>query len=102
MALHSNNAQGMPPAGSGSAGGGSGSVAARSAADWLCLAAAPTFATMTLLTAFDGNADMICSAAQEVSPSSGMAVMYALMSVFHSAQWLRLIASRRNGAGRRF
>jgi hypothetical protein len=92
----------MPPAGSGSAGARSGSLAALSAADWLCLAAAPTFAIMTLLTAFDGDADTICSAAQDASPFSGMAVMYALMGIFHSAQWLRLIASRRNGAARRF
>jgi hypothetical protein len=57
---------------------------------------------MTVLTAFDGDADMICSAAPDASPSCGMAVMYALMSVFHLAQWLRLIANRRHGAARRF
>jgi hypothetical protein len=67
-------------------------IAARGA-NWLCLAAAPTFAIMALLTAFPGGAgppDMLCAAAQHVSPLSGMAAMYWLMSAFHSAPWLRL------------
>jgi hypothetical protein len=36
------------------------------AADWLCLAAAPTFAVMALLTAVPGGGppDMLCSAAK--------------------------------------
>ena len=67
----------------------------RSAADWLCLAAAPTFAIMALLTAVHG-ADpqgMLCAAMQSRSPLNGMAWMYLLMRVFHSAPWLKLIAS---------
>jgi hypothetical protein len=60
-------------------------------ADWLSLAAAPSFALMALLTGVLGG-DMLCSAA---SPLSGMVPMYALMSAFHSAPWLKLIASRR-------
>jgi hypothetical protein len=64
-------------------------------ATWLCLAAAPTFAIMALLTAFPGadSADVLCAGAQHVSPLSGMAAMYWLMSAFHSAPWLKLISS---------
>ncbi len=64
-------------------------------ADWLGLAAAPTFALMALLTALDGPTDMLCSAAQEAPPLHGMALMYLLMSAFHLGPWLRLISSRR-------
>jgi hypothetical protein len=74
-----------------------GSAAACSAVDWLCLAAAPTFAIMALLTGVGGgSADMLCSAAQQASPLSGMAPMYLLMSAFHSAPWLKLISRRRH------
>jgi len=68
--------------------------------EWLTLAAAPTFATMALLTSiFDaGQADMICSAAHG-SGLGGMIPMYLLMSAFHSAPWLKLII-RRCGRGR--
>jgi hypothetical protein len=77
----------------------SGNAAALGAADWLCLAAAPTFAIMALLTGVLGGGppEMLCSA-QEVSPLSGMVPMYLLMSAFHSAPWLKLIAGRRSGA----
>ena len=78
-----------------------GSVAARGAADWLRLAAAPTFAIMALLTGVGGGpADMLCSAALNASPLSGMVPMYLLMSAFHLAPWLKLISARRSG-GRR-
>ncbi|SNS96294.1 hypothetical protein SAMN05216374_2093 [Tardiphaga sp. OK246] len=65
------------------------------AADWLCLAAAPAFALMALLTGvLDGSSpDLLCSASR-ASPWSGMAVMYALMSLFHTVPWLRLISGR--------
>jgi hypothetical protein len=67
------------------------------AADWLSLAAAPTFAIMALLTVIlaGGVPDLLCSAAQMASPLSGMALMYLLMSAFHSAPWLKLISGRR-------
>jgi hypothetical protein len=81
---------------------GSGNAAAFDAADWLCLAAAPTFAIMALLTGVLGGGapDMLCSAAQDASPLTGMVPMYLLMSAFHSAPWLRLISSRRSGVHR--
>jgi hypothetical protein len=74
-----------------------GSVAPGGATDWLCLAAAPTFAIMALLTGVGGGpADMLCSAAQHASPLSGMVPMYLLMSAFHLAPWLKLISRRRH------
>jgi hypothetical protein len=81
---------------------GSGNAAALGVADWLCLAAAPTFAIMALLTGALGGGppDMLCSAAQDASPLSGMVPMYLLMSAFHSAPWLKLMFSRRGGAHR--
>jgi hypothetical protein len=55
---------------------------------------------MALLTGVlgSGRADMLCSAAHDASPLNGMVWMYVLMSAFHSAPWLKLISSRRNGA----
>jgi hypothetical protein len=72
------------------------------AADWLGLAAAPTFAIMTLLTAVlgGGQPEILCSTAEHSSPLSGMVPMYLLMSAFHSPPWLELISSRQNGARR--
>jgi hypothetical protein len=63
---------------------------------WLSLAAAPTFVIMALATSlFAGPSDMLCLGGGHASPLSGMVPMYALMSVFHSAPWLRRIASLR-------
>ncbi|MBR1268324.1 hypothetical protein JQ629_12470 [Bradyrhizobium sp. AUGA SZCCT0222] len=69
-------------------------------ADWLYLAAAPTFAVMALLTGFLGSSDALCSSAG-TSPLGGMVPMYLLMSAFHLAPWLKLISRRRNGVSRR-
>ena len=65
-----------------------------------CWRLAPTFAIMALLTGVlgSGRADMLCSPAHDASPLNGMVWMYVLMSAFHSAPWLKLISSRRNGA----
>nr|WP_245003557.1 hypothetical protein [Bradyrhizobium liaoningense] len=72
-----------------------GVTAARRLARWLALAATPTFAVMAMLTAVisGGPADMLCGAGQG-SLLGGMVPMYLLMSAFHSAAWLRLIAER--------
>ncbi len=76
-------------------------AAAPGAADWLGLAAAPTFAVMALLTSVLGEGtDMMCSAAHGVSQLGGMVPMYVLMSAFHLAPWLKLISRRRNAADR--
>jgi hypothetical protein len=69
-------------------------------ADWLGLAAAPSFAVMARPTAGlgGGQAAMICAPAPGASSLGGMIPMYLLMSAFHSAPWLKLIASRRRRA----
>ena len=76
----------------------SGHAPALGAAGWLGLAAAPTFAIMALLTGVfsGGPPDMLCAAAHEASPLSGMVPMYLLMSAFHTPPWLKLISSPRN------
>ena len=69
-------------------------TAALGIADWLCLAAAPTFALMALLSCIQGgDAAMLCMGAN-ASPLTGMAAMYLLMSAFHLAPWLRVISGR--------
>jgi len=61
-------------------------------ADWLCLAAAPTFAVMALVSCLQaGDAAMLCMGG---SPLTGMTAMYLLMSAFHLAPWLRVISGR--------
>ena len=77
----------------------SGNDTARTAAEWLYLAAAPTFAIMALVTGVDGGgpADALCSIAG-TSPLSGMMPMYLLMSAFHLAPWLKFVAGRRSRA----
>ena len=69
----------------------SGGGAAAVAAAWLGLAAAPTFAALALWTALSGGPpDMLCMSMP--APLNGMAPMYALMSLFHAAPWLKLFA----------
>ena len=62
------------------------------ATEYLSLAAAPTFAAMALATGLLGGdpAAIICASA-DISPMSGMTVMYALMAVFHLPPWARLL-----------
>ncbi len=77
-----------------------GPAVAAGAADWLSLAAAPTFALMALLTAvFGGKPDVLCAALQGASPLSGMIPMYLLMSAFHLRPWLKLIFAEAAASG---
>ena len=63
------------------------------AADFLSLAAAPTFAIMALITGVGSGAlSMLCSGAPDASPLTGMVPMYLLMSAFHLAPWLKLLS----------
>jgi len=77
---------------------GNGSIAVPGAAGLLSLGAAPVFALMALWTALLGQPPILCMSMHDASPLGGMALMYALMSVFHAAPWLKLISSRRTGA----
>jgi hypothetical protein len=79
-----------------------GATVALDKADWLRLAAAPTFAMMALLTRIHGGSvpDILCSAARDASPLTGMVPMYLLMTAFHLAPWLKLLSAGRSGAGR--
>ena len=86
------------PASATAGAGRDGVVAARHIARWLALAATPTFAIMAVLTVMIGGgpADALCAAGQG-SVLGGMVPMYLLMSAFHAAAWLRLIAEWRSG-----
>jgi len=72
-----------------------------SAARWLALAASPSFASMAVVSAMGGGdpAAILCSAASGAGPFGGMAVMYALMSLFHAPAWLRLLEEQRADRG---
>ena len=73
-----------------------GAAAARGIANWLGLAAAPTFAIMALLMVALGDRTMamMCSSTPDPVSLGGMVPMYLLMSAFHSAAWLKLMAGR--------
>jgi hypothetical protein len=76
-------------------GEGSFAAVALRIADCLRLAAAPSYAVMALVTGILGESpkDVLCVATHHASLPSGMSWMYMLMSVFHSAPWLKLIAN---------
>jgi hypothetical protein len=78
------------------AGAHAGRGKAAGAANWLSLAAAPSFALMALLTSVQGSGapDMLCAAEHDGSLLSGMVPMYLLMSAFHLVPWLKLISGR--------
>ena len=78
-----------------------GVVTALTTAKWLRLAAAPVFTIMALLTVVldSGLPNALCLTAGSLR-LNGMAPMYLLMAVFHSAPWLKLISKRRNLAQR--
>jgi hypothetical protein len=62
-------------------------------AKWLGLAASPTFAAMAVLTSLGSGPMVLCSGTAGF-PLGGMVPMYLLMSVFHAAPWLKVIAGR--------
>ena len=74
-------------------GGGPRKPGRLAAADWLSLAAAPTFAAMALLSVIlgGGSPDTICSTDPQAALLTGMVPMYVLMSAFHAAPWLRVL-----------
>ncbi len=67
---------------------------ARGAAAWLGYAASPSFAFMAWITAQDAQAIALCGSGPGIMPLDGMSAMYLLMSLFHSAPWLRLASDR--------
>ncbi|MBV9512123.1 MAG: hypothetical protein JO303_17765 [Caulobacteraceae bacterium] len=70
-------------------------VILRRAAALLSLAASPTFAAMAAAEALGrGSSKFLCTGLGAASPLDGMAVMYMLMSAFHSTSWLRLFSQR--------
>lgn len=75
--------------------------AAGSAADLLGLSAAPAFAVMAILTAAaEGDAQQVTCLDAAGGFAGGMVWMYVLMSVVHTAPWLRLISRRERSAER--
>ena len=60
------------------------------------------FVVMALWSAIaGGTAEMMCSSGGSALSLNGMAVMYALMSVFHVSPWLTLLSKWRNDEGGR-
>jgi hypothetical protein len=91
MPIVSNTSEPMAPARQTPAGQGLvGALKSLALADWLSLAAAPTFIAMAWLSALAEKTQMMC-AAEVAFPLTGMAVMYLLMSAFHLTPWLRLL-----------
>lgn len=75
------------------AGGG---YAASGLTRWLGLAAAPTFAFMALWTGLSSGASAMPEMGMHDAPAlNSMALMYALMGVFHASPWLKLLSRRR-------
>lgn len=74
-------------------------MAAINITDGLALIASPIFAVMAVLTVMSDNnsTEMFCPTIH-MSPLSGMATMYLLMSAFHAAPWIRLISIRLSDA----
>lgn len=78
---------------------GRGGFVAPGAAGLLGLAATPVFAVMALWTVFFGaQTDAFCAIGGGMR-MNGMALMYALMSVFHVAPWLTLLSISTHRSG---
>ena len=61
---------------------------------WLALAAAPSFAAMAVVSAFDSPSMAVCAAGAAMLPLDAMTAMYLLMSLFHLAPWLKRAPDR--------
>ncbi|WP_254690431.1 hypothetical protein [Shinella daejeonensis] len=59
----------------------------------LRLAAAPTLALMAWISAVGSPGMALCSAAPAFLPINDMALMYALMSLFHLSPWLKFLSA---------
>ncbi|HEV2513847.1 MAG TPA: hypothetical protein VGV07_01245 [Devosia sp.] len=59
----------------------------------LAFAATPLFALLALVSAVGMSGPSICSSTLPLLPINDMALMYLLMSIFHAAPWLRLLAT---------
>jgi hypothetical protein len=72
-----------------------GAAAKPGLAEWLGLAATPTFAVMALLAGplGGGRMEMLCLSGYGTA-LGGMVPMYLLMSAFHAPPWLRLVRRR--------
>lgn len=79
---------------------GSTGAADRGVTEWLCLAVAPVCVLMALYVGVhDGSTGGgMAAAMHRASPLGGMAPMYALMSLFHLAPWVRRLSARRPAA----
>ena len=66
---------------------------------WLGILATPTFAAMAVVTHASGDDEMRMMCGINSSSVLGMGAMYLLMSVFHSAPWLKFISARVNRRG---
>lgn len=67
---------------------------AGTAAGWLALAAAPTFALMGLI-AGGSMPSALCMSDPGILPFDGMTTMYLLMCLFHLPPWLKRAARGR-------
>lgn len=59
---------------------------------WISLAAAPVFAIMAIVcVVWPGPMALMCAGDAGAFSLTGMAWMYALMSVFHAGVWLQVL-----------
>ena len=58
-------------------------------ADFLHLAATPTFALLAVVTAISGSGPMTCMEMAGASLLDSMGFMYLLMAVFHAGPWMK-------------
>jgi hypothetical protein len=66
----------------------------RRMAAWLAIAAAPTFATMAIMTTLSTGEGTGAICGSDPSSLAGMTPMYLLMCLFHTSPWLELMGHR--------